>query len=297
FGPCDEFFAAGRAAGLPLKEVHIYGSLAMVTDIAFGYELGEEQQTLATQHGKSYGEILKSVWGAVQKHAEQKQWPILSYCRCDEPRVLEQAQRVLAMMKLCRENAPWLRIGGYYSVNWTLNDPLHTAIQDMFKTLVWSGLNEHHQVDYDKAKEFGREIHIYNQGKGRYSFGAYQWAEMRKGAKGRSEWHLNAVSGYQFFDLDGREPDIGYLRWGSKGIIPNLDYHRAREGIDDFKWAVTLWNAAGRAGAAGEDAKKWLQGIADAIPAGQRTAAKTWMGDDAFRAECMKRLRALGGKK
>ena len=34
-----------------------------------------------------------------------------------------------------------------------------------------------------EAEKLGKEIHIYNQGQTRYSFGLYQWSEYRKGVR------------------------------------------------------------------------------------------------------------------
>jgi len=293
FTALDEFFASARKAGLPMREVLTYGSIGWPTGVANAYETDGSQEETAKTFGKSYAEIIGSVFTAIDKHARTHGWPMISYCRCDEPRVLENAQRLLDNMRLFRDKAPMVRIGGFYSINWASQEPLDLAHQDIFKTLVWSGLNEHHQIDLDQGKTFGREVYIYNQATTRFSFGAYQWAEMRKGVKGRAQWHQSAISGYQFFDLDGREPDTGYLRWSSKGILPTLPYYLTREGIDDFRWAVTLWNRAEQAGAAGADAKTWLQKIADSIPAGAMNAPANWMGDDTFRAECCQRLVTL----
>jgi len=56
--------------------------------------------------------------------------------------------------------------------------------------------------------------------------------------------HLLALSGYQFFDLDGREPDPGVVNFGRKEIIPTLYTLRTCEGAYDLRFAVTLWNLA-----------------------------------------------------
>jgi hypothetical protein len=52
----------------------------------------------------------------------------------------------------------------------------------------------------EEARRLGKAVHIYNQGRTRYSFGMYQWSEYRKGVQARTEWHLNILHGYQFFD-------------------------------------------------------------------------------------------------
>jgi hypothetical protein len=161
--------------------------------------------------------------------------------------------------------------------------------------MYWSGLNGHTQTDLDKAKEFGREVHTYNQGLDRYTFGEYQWAEMRKGVKGLMQWHLLALSGYQFFDLDGREPDPGVINWGRKEIFPTLHTVRTCEGAYDLRFAVTLWNLAEKKKGTPEAkaAQDFLDGINKQIPAGANQRPKGMIDDETFRNTCVDYIRKL----
>jgi hypothetical protein len=162
----------------------------------------------------------------------------------------------------------------------------------------WSGLNEHSQADLNHATAAKREVHIYNQGLDRHSFGAYQWAELRKGVKGRMQWHVLALSGYQFYDLDAREPDPGVINWGRAEVIPTLSAFRCAEGAYDLRYAVTLWNLAQRhkGEPAAVAAISFLDGVAASIPAGVRTRPATVPDGEAFRATCVAQLKALLGK-
>jgi len=252
---------------------------------------------------------LKAVWTAIKEHAEKESWPRIDYSFVDEPRVLEPAQNLLAMLKAYREAVPWVRIGGYYSVDWNHNQPLPVAIQDIFKTLVWSSLNAHSQTDIDKAKKFGRELFIYNQGITRYSFGAYQWSEMRKGVKGRMQWMFNALYGFQFFNLDGREADVAMLNFGRKELIPSIHFARCTEGAGDFRYAVTLWNMAEKKKDTpeGQAARAFLENVANKIAVDQTGApgdidpyglgatnsAAAPTNDEAFRNACVEHMKKL----
>jgi hypothetical protein len=155
-------------------------------------------------------------------------------------------------------------------------------------------LNVHSQIDFDKAKELGRDVHLYNNGKSRFSFGAYQWAEMHKGAKGRLEWHTLNLAGYQFFDLDGQEPDYGFINWGRDEIIPTIGLARCGEGATDFRLAVTLWNAAEKKKGTPEAkaAQDYLEEVNKAIGAGKREAPAGF-SDETFRSTCIEHLKKL----
>jgi hypothetical protein len=297
FRACDDYFRAAREAGFT-REIHVYGGPAMIEGLHDGYVIGETGQKWERDTGKPFGELLKIVWTAVREHGREKGWPPLAYGFTDEPRVIETAQEQLQLMRAYRESAPFVKIGGSYSVHWS-DTPLDRAIQEIFKTLVYSSLNAHTPADLAKSREFNKELYIYNQGTTRFSFGAYQWAEMRKGIKGRIQWHLLALHGYQFFDLDGREPDTAMVNWGREELLPTIHLARCREGADDFRFAVTLFNRAqdspGDPKAAA--ALAFLEDVNRQIELGCNEPPSAWMGDDAFREQCADHLRAIKERK
>ncbi len=293
FAACDEYFQIARECGFT-REFNSYGGPGMVEGLHDGYVIGETGHKWEKQTGKPFPELLKIVWGAVKEHAEKEHWPPIAYGFTDEPRVIETARAQVELMKTYREAVPFVKIGGSYSVKWD-ESPLEKEIQNIFKTLVWSALNLHTQTDLDKAKEFGRELYIYNQGRTRFSFGAYQWAEFHKGIRGRIQWHLLALHGYQFFDLDGREPDTAMINWGRNEIIPTIHLARCREGADDFRFAVTLWNRAQKAKDTpeGKAAIAFLEDVSAKIPIGHNARPDGFMDDETFRNTCAQHLRAL----
>ena len=113
--------------------------------------------------------------------------------------------------------------------------------------------------------------------------------------RGRTQWHTLALHGYQFFDLDGREPDTAMIMWGRTGIIPTIALPRCREGVDDLRFAVTLWNLATRKvdHPASKEALTWLQGLADSLKVGQQERPKEAMPDEEFRRGCIARIQLL----
>lgn len=294
FAAADQYFKLAREAGFT-REVCSYGGPGMIGGLHESQSIGETGKAAASKAGRTFPELLKLVWTDVKAHAEKENWPSIAYGMVDEPRVMDQAQNLVDLLKAYREAVPWVRAGGSYSVYWKKEDPLEHKVQEIFKTAVWSALNEHNQTDFDKAKEFGRELWIYNQGTSRYSFGAYQWAEMRRGAKGRMQWHTLALHGYQFYDLDGREPDTAMVNWGRNGIIPTIDLLRCREGADDFRFAVTLWNLAQKKKDQpdAQAAIQWLDSILEKIPAGANTRPKDFTPDESFRTTCAQHLEKL----
>lgn len=123
--------------------------------------------------------------------------------------------------------------------------------------------------------------------------GDYQWAELRKGVTSRMQWHLLALHGYQFFDLDDREPDTAMINWTSSGLVPHL--YRCREGADDLRFAITLWNLAqkNKASAAAQEASAWFEQVSRQIPINARSRPAGFMDDEIFRATCITKIRQL----
>jgi hypothetical protein len=297
FAACDEFFKIAKECGFE-GEVQSYGGPAMVVGLHDGYFIGNTGRKWEKDTGKPFTELLKIVWGEVKEHSEKAGWLPVAYNFCDEPRVVDTVNNLLELMKAYREAVPYVKIGGAYSVHWG-DKPLDKGIQEIFKTLAWSGLNSHSQKELDMAKERGSEIYIYNQGYDRYSFGMYQFAEMRKGVKGRQQWHTLCLHGFQFFDLDGREPDINMINWGRNGIIPTLALARCREGSDDLRFAVTLWNLAEKKkeSAEGKAAIEFLDSINRKIGVAQRLRPEGMMDDETFRKTCVDHIKKLQAAK
>ncbi|MFB3892387.1 MAG: hypothetical protein ACE15C_10245 [Phycisphaerae bacterium] len=257
----DAYFAMLRKHGFA-GPIGGYGGIRLA-GINDRYQIGQTGRNMAREAGLPYDEALMKAWKAVDEHARKNGWPTIYYAMCDETRVRENAERELefmnAMAKISKAFPKTVRTSGSYSVNFRTrpedkNDMLYWH-QRFFEALDISALNTHDETVMAEAAKLGKEIHIYNQGTSRYSFGLYQWSEYRKGVKARWQWHLNVLHGYQFFDLDGREPDTAMLCYGRKAVYPTIAFERCREGAEDFWLYNTLWNLVQK-GAGGDEARK-----------------------------------------
>ena len=148
---------------------------------------------------------------------------------------------------------------------------------EFFRTVDISALNTHDPSVIAEARRLGKTIHIYNQGRTRYSFGLYQWSEYRKGVAARWQWHLNVVHGYQYFDLDGREPDTAMICYGKESIYPTIHFERCRQGAEEFYLLNTMDQLADRAqtnpapNGVVREAKALLRRLEDSVGLNQRT--------------------------
>jgi hypothetical protein len=304
FGDCDRFFELLKKHGFD-KAINGYGGLRF-RGLHTRYQKGRDGERVEKESGLPYQEALMRAWRAVDKHAREKGWPTIFYAMCDETRVRDVAERELAFMKtMAKVSAAFprtVRASGSYSVHFNkrptdLNDLLAWH-QRFFEALDVSSLNLHDESVMAEAKKLGKEIHIYNQGRTRYSFGLYQWSEWRKGVAARWQWHLNILHGYQFFDLDGREPDTAMICYGRKAIYPTIHFERCREGAEDFYLYNTLWKlieqkrAAGQETPAVKDAAALLDSVASQVKLNQRQPPEGF-DPDAFKLKVIAAIEQL----
>ena len=215
-----------------------------------GDTAGETAKKVAAESGMPYEQALMKAWGAVDEHARNANWPLIQVKLCDEPRVPESAQLqveyMTIMAKISKQYAKSIRTIGYYSASFnkrpTDKKDMQCWEQQIFNTLDASSLNSHDQSVMDEAVKLGKEVHIYNQGTDRYSWGLYQWNEYVKGVRSRLEWHMSNLSGYQFFDFDGRTPDFAAVCYGKDTLYPTILFENARQGAQDFYLCQTLSN-------------------------------------------------------
>jgi hypothetical protein len=304
FGQMDSFMELIRRQGFTAP-IAGYGGLRF-EGVDEGYVVGQTGRKMAQQANLPFDEALMKAWQAVDEHARKANWPTILYSMCDETRVREVAQQeveyMTAMAKVTKQFPKTVRTIGFYSVNFNNRsqnqDDMLYWHQAIFHALDISSLNGHDQSVVDEAAKTGKEIQLYNQGTSRYSFGPYQWSEYRKGVKARWQWHLNILHGYQFFDLDGREPDTAMICYGRNCIYPTIAFERCREGAEDFYLCQALWNLIEK-GAGGDPArqkaKALLEEVASQAKSRQRQAPAGFDADR-LKAQLVAAVESLGGQ-
>jgi len=113
--------------------------------------------------------------------------------------------------------------------------------------------------------------------------------------RARWQWHLNVLHGYQFFDLDGREPDTAMICYGRERIYPTIHFARCREGAEDFYLYQTLAHAIERRSAAGQterEATELLTRLTDGMQLNQTTPPDGY-NPDATKLEVIEALERL----
>jgi len=305
FGGADAFFEQCRRYGFD-GPINGYGGLRFL-GLHDGYQRGETAAKVAQESGLDYETAFMRAWEAVDQHAREAGWPTIYYAMCDETRVRDVAERELDFMKLMAKATArfpqTVRSSGSYSVDFrdrpTDEEDLKTWHQRFFDALDISSLNVHDETVIAEAQALGKDVHIYNQGQSRYSFGLYQWNEFVRGVRARWQWHLNVLHGYQFFDLDGREPDTAMICYGRDTIYPTIHFERCREGADDFYLYQTLARAVERQPVAGVgtreagEAARLLERLTQGMRLNQNAPPEGY-DPDATKLEVIRALEELG---
>ena len=304
YGECDRFFDLVRQYGFTGPH-NGYGGMRF-GGLHDRYQKGKTGEKVERDSGLTYEEAMLRAWGAVAEHAREKRWPLIQYAMCDETRVREVAEGELAFMQLMGKVSgtypELLRTSGSYSVHFRERpenrDNMLYWHQRFFEALDSSSLNSHDDTVMAEAQRLGKRVHIYNQDRTRYSFGMYQWSEYRKGVTARTQWHLNVLHGYQFFDLDGREPDTAMICYGREQIYPTIHFERCREGAEDFYLYNTLAKLVeqrrkdGKADAATEAAARLLEDATAKIAINERLQPD-WFDPDSFNMEVIGAIERL----
>lgn len=249
FGAVDEFFATCRRHGFE-RPINGYGGLRF-SGLHDRYVKGATGQRVEQESGLDYPTALMRAWEVTHEHARANDWPTIFYAMCDETRVADVARNELEFMRMMADVSArfpeTVRTSGSYSVHFRSRPVDESDLllwhQRFFEALDISSLNNHDESVMAEAERLGKEIHIYNQGRDRYTFGLYQWSEFQAGVAARWQWHFNILHGYQFFDLDGREPDNAMVAYGRDELYPTIHFERCREGAEDFYLYQTLADA------------------------------------------------------
>lgn len=291
FAAADEYFARAKALGYR-GPVIAYGGPGNLAELRY-----ESVEDRFTEWGRPANlgpaEAARRILNAWRDHAKTAGWPEIYWPMADEPRVAEQTDRIISSVRFLNQVAPWLKLSGSYSVDWTKGDPLRH--QRLFAALDASWLNEHHDRDFREAKALGRTIGIYNQGRDRYTFGVNLFAERRRGVAAFCQWHASAVHGYQFYDLDGREPDDALVIRTTRGLRPTVALEEIGAGITDLRWLITLERLARGRRAAGKPFPAAEQFLRELTVPDRANSGKSAATRSAIRTSAISHVQSLTG--
>lgn len=214
---------------------------------------------------KDYAEFIRAIYGAVQKHADEKAWIPVYYNLADEPmadELVRGGENAEAYRKAFPKGPPFFT-GASSFTGTNRNDP-HLRLGKALHAVSW---NLHDEDSVKLLHELGSNWGFYNGGD-RWTFGEYMYKAAKQfGMRFRLNWHWNASAGDPYYALDCREDDYSWCAGSPDGQLnPTVYFEQLREGLDDYRRLVTLARLAKEK--AGEPAATAAQKLLD-----QRMAA------------------------
>ena len=232
FSRGDAQMAMAREAGF---------TMPVVSYCAFpGLDLYYQSTRQMQQAGfTDYDAFVKSVFGAVQEHAEAGNWLPVYWNLGDEPigdNLKRSAVNAEAYHKAFPEGPPFFTAASSFSGD----DPADPHFV-LAKDLHVANWNSHSEASVRLLQEAGGDWAFYNGGN-RWTFGVYMYKAAKQfGMEFRLAWHWNCVAGDPYYALDCREDDYAWCNSNPAGeLVPSVHFERLREGLDDYRRMLTL---------------------------------------------------------
>jgi hypothetical protein len=259
-------FAQGDAQMRLLKENGF--AMPVVTYCAF-HGLNtyfKDEKAMKAAGFDDYSEFIKTIFTAVQKHADEAGWLPVYWNIGDEPvgaDVLKSAANAEAYRKAFPKGPPYFTAAS--SFTGSKKDDPHFQLSKLLHVANWNG---HDEDSVKLQQEAGSDWAFYNGGN-RWTYGVYLYKAKQKGLKFRLSWHWNACAGDPYYALDCREDDYAWCTAGPKGeLISSPHFERLREGLGDYRRMRTLARLAAEKHDA--DAEKLLAEILAGFKLGDR---------------------------
>ena len=159
-------------------------------------------------------------------------------------------------------------------------------------------LNHHNEAAINLLKASGSACHLYNQS-GRFRRGIYLFKLHKVGCDGNMQFAYHSAHADQWYDLDGRESDLGAVFTHRDGRLRlSADAMLYREAITDYRHLMLLERLvkSNPAQPIAREAQAWLDGLEAKIKVGS-DANGVWPNSelDLIRATAARFIDALAG--
>jgi hypothetical protein len=192
-----------------------------------------------------YSAFVKAVFTEVQKHADENAWLPVYWNLGDEPigdDLKRSAENAAAYRKAFPKGPPFFTAASSFEGKDPANP--HFLLSKALHVANWNG---HDEASVNLLHEAGGDWAFYNGGN-RWTYGIYMYKAAKQfNVKFRLSWHWNAAAGDPYYALDCREDDYAWCSaTPDGGLLPAVHFEQLREGLDDYRYMLTLANLARR---------------------------------------------------
>jgi hypothetical protein len=192
-----------------------------------------------------YAAFVKSIYSAIQQHAQKERWLPVYYNLADEPLgddLVHSAENAEAYKRAFPKGPSLFTAASSFTGSDARNP--HFRLSKALSVVSW---NDHDEAAVSLLKNAGGNWAYYNGGS-RWTYGTYMYkAAKQYGMKFRLAWHWNVAAGDPYYALDCREDDYAWCNASPGGeLIPSVEFERLRDGLDDYRRLITLARLAER---------------------------------------------------
>jgi hypothetical protein len=186
-----------------------------------------------------YSLFIKTVFGAIQRHADEAGWLPVYWNIGDEPvgdDLMRSAENARAFRQASPKGPPFFTAASSFRGS-NPKDP-HFLLSRELHVADWTN---HDEASVKLQHEAGGDWAFYNGGN-RWTYGTYLYKAAKQfDMKFRVSWHWNNVAGDPYYALDCREDDYAWCNTNPDGeLIPAVHFERLRAGLDDYRRMLTL---------------------------------------------------------
>ena len=236
----DREMALARARGFT-HLVSNYGAGSVLGYRAYGDAGGPDLAAAKRAGFADMKSFLAAVYGAIDRHAAERNWLPVAWNLCDEPlgaNIPPAVKNALAH----RQVAPALKHSFFMGATSMRGDDPKDPHYELVRALPIASLNLHDDKSLAVIRKAGNGFSFYNGGN-RWTYGRYMKMLVLKGdLKLRLSWHWNIVAGDPYYALDCREDDYCWYNTDETGrLVPSLRFlAQIRPGLYDYRYLSTL---------------------------------------------------------
>jgi hypothetical protein len=242
--------------------------------------------------GLSYSELLKLVYGDLERHARQQGWPQRVYYFLDEPRPeYGNVESCAELIRLRTQACPDTLFSGYYSTG---------AGRDVYFETMPVSIAHIDRLSLDLVAKGQKQIWDYSGSRVRHDIGRWAFVAARAGMRGFLRNGYMYVCSVPYFDYSDDEASWSVVYPSKDGLNDAIGWERTAQGVNDYRYLLTCERliqqarASGRGASEADAAEAFLKATLQPVAIEDKeTARLSANGYDEFRHRLAEHITAL----
>jgi hypothetical protein len=181
--------------------------------------------------GVSYEELLRIVYGDLDRHARQKGWPKRVYYFLDEPRPeYGNVKSCGEMIKIRTRACPGMLFSGYYSTG---------DGRDVYFETMPVSIAHVDNLSLELVAKGRRQLWDYSGTRVRHDIGRWAFVAARAGMKGFLRNGYMYVCSQPYFDFSDDEASWSVVYPSKRGLSDTVGWERTAQGVNDYRYLLT----------------------------------------------------------